>query len=485
MCGLILMHTAEKIGFLGTDKDSFKQMLVVNSLRGVHSTGIAGASLLEDDASIVKCVGNPYDLYNQETTDEFFSRMISKFTTIIGHGRFATKGSIDAINAHPFKEGHIVLAHNGTISNFHQLKDNEKHKNIDVDSHLIAKLIEQEGVEVVLPKIIGAFVLAWIDLNEKTFNIARNTQRPLYMCKVKARDTLFFASEEETLEWNSMRNNIKIEKISEVKNNMIFTYAFGSITPTVRPFKSYVYKAPVREYPSHHNYAPVREYPSHHNYAAYDSWMDGDDLPARQLTRKEQKALTKNKRQVSVVETKAISVQLITSLKNGGTIEVGSRMQLDIVKINTNESTAYIHMNCSSKDFPNVKFTASCLLGSYKGNDDCTELVGEVSSIFRMPEITNGKSFYVHLKNPIFITDIDYDEEERVSIKTTVDARESITLFRLKQLAKDGCSWCLGHVPLDDTEAILIEDSTTQAVQQLICPVCTSNFNDAVRHRPH
>ena len=59
---------------------------------------------------------------------------------------------------------------------------------------------------------------------------------------------------------------------------------------------------------------------------------------------------------------------------------------------------------------------------------------------------------------------------------------ESITLFRLKELAKDGCAWCAGHVPLDNTEAILIEDSITEAVQQLVCPVCTDKFKLAVRH---
>ena len=242
MCGLILMHTADKIGFLSSDKESLKQMLVLNSIRGVHSTGIAGASLLEDDASIIKSIGSPYNLYTQKNTDEFFTRMVSKFTTIIGHGRFATKGGIDAINAHPFKEGHIVLAHNGTINNFYQLKDKDKHANIEVDSHLVAKLIEENGAEATLPRISGAFVFAWIDLNEKTFNIARNSQRPLYACKLKSRNVLYFASEEETLAWNANRNAIALDSMWEVETNKIYTYAFGSIEPTIKEFKNYTYQ---------------------------------------------------------------------------------------------------------------------------------------------------------------------------------------------------------------------------------------------------
>ena len=475
MCGLILMHKADKIGFLSSDKDSLKQMLVLNSLRGVHSTGIAGGSLLEDDASIIKCVGSPYNLYEQKNTDEFFTRMISKFTTIIGHGRFATKGGIDAINAHPYKEGHIVLAHNGTINNFHQLKDKDKHANIEVDSHLVAKLIEEQGAEVVLPKISGAFVFAWIDLNEKTFNIARNSQRPLYACKLKNRNVLYFASEEETLEWNANRNNVLLDSMWEVKTNKIYTYPFGSIEPTIREFKNYTYQVANVSNPQ---YRKWNYHTTNWDYTDYED-VDIVDIP---LTRKEKKALEKKKKHLSLVTDTINKVELVNSMVSGGKIEVGSRLHLDIVGFTNNDSTQYMHMNCSSKDFPNVKFTASCLLGLYKGNEDSVELVGEVSSIFRMPEIVNGKSFYVHLRNPIFIKEGEEGDEERITIKTTVDSQESITLFRLKELAKDGCAWCLGHVPLDDAEAILIEDSTTEAVQQLICPVCTDSFKLAARH---
>ena len=63
-----------------------------------------------------------------------------------------------------------------------------------------------------------------------------------------------------------------------------------------------------------------------------------------------------------------------------------------------------------------------------------------------------------------------------------MDSSESLTLFRLKELAKEGCAWCAGHVPLDDIEAILIEDTTIEMVQQLVCPVCVGNFNKSVVH---
>ena len=347
--------------------------------------------------------------------------------------------------------------------------------NIEVDSHLVAKLIEENGAEATLPRINGAFVFAWIDLNEKTFNIARNTQRPLYACKLKNRNVLYFASEEETLDWNANRNAIAVESMWEVETNKIYTYAFGSIEPTIKEFKNYTYQVTTGDT------SWYRKWNHQTNSWDYNDY-DSTDILSAPLTKKEKKSLDKKKKSMILLTNKIDKVELVTSIKSGGIITVGSRLHLDIVGFNSNDSTQYMHINCSSKDFPNVKFTSSCLFGLYTGNEASIELVGEVSSIFRMPEVVNGKSFYVHLKNPIFIDSKDDSDEERISIKTTVDSRESITLFRLKQLAKDGCSHCLGHVPLDDTEAILIEDSTAESIQQLICPTCTDNFNLALRH---
>lgn len=483
MCGLVLMHTGEKIGYMHNDKETLKQLLVINSLRGIHSTGIAGVRLDEDDASIIKCVGSPYALFSQQHTDKFFTRMIQDFTTIIGHGRFATRGVIDAINAHPFKEGHIVLAHNGTINNFYSLKDQNKHKHIEVDSHLVAALIEEEGADAVLPRINGAFVFAWIDLKEHTFNVARNTQRPLFAGKIKGKDTLLFTSEEESLVWHELRNSVTMEEVWEVAPNMIYTYSQGSITPTVRPFKDFV-EPPVPKYNNNHS---GRRW-DYRSESWYDDELSFDSLPlAKPLSKKEQKALDKKNRKLTLVDAKSNQLDLLESLVADRLIEKGKTLTVDIVGFSNTRGNGFMHISCSSEHFPNVRFMATCTLDMYTGHEDSTGLVGVVSSIFKLHLMDNGKSFYVHLNNPRFINDVFdvEDDEDRVVIKTTMDINESLTKYRLKELAKEGCGWCLGHVPINNPKDLLLESSVTEAFQQLICPDCSRGYQEGINPLQH
>ena len=128
MCGLVAMHTAEKTGFSAYDKDEFKQMMILNSLRGIHSTGIAGVNArIGGEVNIAKAVGSPYNLFTYPAASQLIDKIPLSFTTVIGHGRFATQGAVNAMNAHPFRENHIVLAHNGVIKNYFELKDFTKH----------------------------------------------------------------------------------------------------------------------------------------------------------------------------------------------------------------------------------------------------------------------------------------------------------------------------------------------------------------------
>jgi hypothetical protein len=253
MCGLLAMHTISKQGFLKSDIDEFKMMLELTAFRGKHSTGIAGIDLdSTNQASIIKAVGAPHYLEGFKETGEFYDRAFSDFTTMIGHCRYATRGAIDAHNAHPYKEGNIILAHNGTIDNYHQLRDANKHGDITVDSHLIARLFATENVKETLEKVEGAFVFMWFNQEDRTFNIARNNSRPLYWSLSQGRN-LLFASEKETLEWNASRNKSPATTPEIVSSGKILTWVAGQSEPTEIDFtpkvKMYpVYVPPVYEY---------------------------------------------------------------------------------------------------------------------------------------------------------------------------------------------------------------------------------------------
>lgn len=240
MCGLVAMFTTRKVGFFQADVSEFNQMMVLNSLRGSHSTGKAGINFRVQSPvpEVVKSIGSPYNLQNFNDTVEFDKRFLSSYTAVIGHGRYATTGDVNADNAHPFIERHITMAHNGVIRNFDLLKPD--YPNTEVDSHVVCKMLADKPAKEVLESIVGAYVLIWFDSKEKTFNVARNSERPLFITKLKNSETLLFASEKETIIWNATRNKTPVEDIVEIKPLTIHTWKHDSLEATLTPFKEKV-----------------------------------------------------------------------------------------------------------------------------------------------------------------------------------------------------------------------------------------------------
>jgi predicted glutamine amidotransferase len=78
----------------------------------------------------------------------YFSRSkavkdLARYDSLIGHCRFKTSGDATPENAHPFKMGHIVGAHNGCIYNKFAL-DKEYNRVFAVDSMHVFKHIEEK-----------------------------------------------------------------------------------------------------------------------------------------------------------------------------------------------------------------------------------------------------------------------------------------------------------------------------------------------------
>lgn len=203
MCGLV--------GVVGRDLDDsdikmFRNLLVLDTARGEHSTGVAVVNG-DNTVKVIKGVGDPFDSVFQDVE---FWRALSKKKSVrilMGHNRFATVGKVSKDNAHPFEMGAVVGAHNGTLRTVHRLDDGHK---FDVDSKALLNHINNHGIKDTSKDVDGAYAITWFDKNNKTFNIARNHERPMHFA-VK-NNKLYYASEPWMLEYAA-----KMSKVADIK----------------------------------------------------------------------------------------------------------------------------------------------------------------------------------------------------------------------------------------------------------------------------
>lgn len=166
-----------------------KQLLIVDSLRGTDSTGIATVNKGNGTVKVAKQLGDPYNLFSDKRFD---SAMGGVHKAIIGHNRWATVGGVTRASAHPFEFDTLVGVHNGTLTNKHALKDQLHFK---VDSENLFYQIEEDGLHDTMKIVRGAWTLVWWDKISHTMNFLRNKERPLSMVVSKDGKGLYWASE--------------------------------------------------------------------------------------------------------------------------------------------------------------------------------------------------------------------------------------------------------------------------------------------------
>lgn len=182
MCGIWGIFPDDTKGFFESDMEGFERAMILTSVRGSHSTGIALVANAKERPKIVKTLGGPAFLLNTDAWTKIAEFAVKKAKIAFGHGRYATKGEITEKNAHPFVHEHITLVHNGTIH--FGLTEHAKEVDTDVDSHALCVAIAKKGLIPALEDVSGAYALIVHDAKEGCIYVVRNEDRPLHRVKV-------------------------------------------------------------------------------------------------------------------------------------------------------------------------------------------------------------------------------------------------------------------------------------------------------------
>src|SRR5215468_4233115 len=178
MCGII--------GILGREPVATQMVEALKRLeyRGYDSAGVA--TLEQGHLTRRRAEGKLRNL-ERRLDQEPLAGIIG-----IGHTRWATHGRPNEANAHPHATDRVAVVHNGIIENFRELREELEGNGAafatETDTEVIAHLVNDEmrrgrspveAVRAALPRLRGAFALAFLFAGEEDLLIGARKGSPL------------------------------------------------------------------------------------------------------------------------------------------------------------------------------------------------------------------------------------------------------------------------------------------------------------------
>ncbi len=178
MCGIVGIVGREPVA--GQLIDALKRL----EYRGYDSAGVA--TLEHGALARRRAEGKLRNLENR------LAREPLEGTIGIGHTRWATHGKPTESNAHPHATDRLAVVHNGIIENFRELRAELEAKGArfgsETDTEVVAHLVTEEmkrglspveAVKAALPRLRGAFALAFLFAGEENLLVGARKGSPL------------------------------------------------------------------------------------------------------------------------------------------------------------------------------------------------------------------------------------------------------------------------------------------------------------------
>lgn len=219
MCGIV--------GYIGK-KEAYP--IIIKGLQRLEYRGYdsAGVALLNGKLNVYKKKGKVSDLHDFAKSQDLSSSIG------IGHTRWATHGEPNDVNAHPHlsNSGKLAMIHNGIIENYASLKTELKSKGYEfqseTDSEVFINFVEDiylntkvdlpEAVRLALNKVVGAYAIAIVSLEDPNLLIAARKGSPLVVGLGK--EEFFLASDATPIiEYTNEVVYLDDQEIAIIKDN--------------------------------------------------------------------------------------------------------------------------------------------------------------------------------------------------------------------------------------------------------------------------
>ena len=178
MCGIVGILGREPVA--GQLVDALKRL----EYRGYDSAGVA--TLEKGELTRRRAEGKLRNLEQRLTREPLAG------TSGIGHTRWATHGRPTENNAHPHATERLAVVHNGIIENFRELREELEKSGArfgsETDTEVVAHLVTEEmkkgrkpvdAVKAALPRLRGAFALAFLFAGEEDLLVGARKGSPL------------------------------------------------------------------------------------------------------------------------------------------------------------------------------------------------------------------------------------------------------------------------------------------------------------------